>query len=93
MVKSLLGVLVYLIIFIPIYKLLGETMFISISLMLIVYILMKFLSFKILQSEELNINILPVIIIGLGIILFIILTFYPLHNFLFFDELNLVMAY
>ena len=78
----------YLIIFIPIYKLLGESMFISISLMLIVYILMEFLSFKILQSEELNIYILPVIIIGLGIILFIILTFYPLHNFLFFDEVK-----
>lgn len=88
MVKSLLGVLVYLIIFIPIFKLLGESMFISISLMLIVYIFMEFLSFKILQSEELNINILPVIIIGLGIILFIILTFYPLHNFLFFDEVK-----
>ena len=82
MVKSLLGVIMYLIIFIPIYKIIGESMFVSISLMLIVYALMELISLKILQSEELNINILPVIIIALGMILFIILTFYPLHNFL-----------
>ena len=86
MVKSVLGVIIYLIIFIPIYKLIGESMFVSISLMLIVYALMEFISLKILQSEELNINILPVIIIVLGMILFIILTFYPVHNFLFFDN-------
>ena len=88
MVKSVLGVIIYLIIFIPIYKLIGESMFVSISLMLIVYALMEFISLKILQSEELNINILPVIIIVLGMILFIILTFYPVHNFLFFDNIK-----
>lgn len=88
MVKSVLGVIIYLIIFIPIYKLIGESMFVSISLMLIVYALMEFISLKILQSEELNINILPVIIIVLGMILFIILTFYPVHNFLFFDKIK-----
>lgn len=88
MVKSLIGVIFYLIVFVPIYKLIGESMFVSIGLMLLIYILMEFISYRILQSEELNINILPVIIIGLGIILFIILTFYPLHNFLFFDNVK-----
>ncbi len=88
MVKSLVGVIFYLIVFVPIYKLIGESMFVSIGLMLLIYILMEFISYRILQSEELNINILPVIIIGLGIILFIILTFYPLHNFLFFDNVK-----
>lgn len=88
MVKSVLGVITYLIIFIPIYKLFGESMFLSIGLMLFIYVLMEFVSLKIFQSEELNINILPVIIVGLGIILFIILTFYPIHNFLFFDNIK-----
>jgi len=49
---------------------------------------MEFIGYKILTSEELNINILPVIIIALGCIMFVILTFYPLHNFLFFDEVK-----
>ncbi len=88
MIKSLLGVIVYLIIFVPIYKLVGESMIISISLMLIVYILMEFISFKILNSEEYNIKVLPVIILILGGILFTLLTFFPLHNFLFFDYVN-----
>lgn len=88
MVKSLLGVIFYLIIFIPLYLWLGESMIISIGLMLVTYIFMEFIGYKILVGEELNINILPVIIIVLGCIMFVILTFYPLHNFLFFDEVK-----
>ncbi len=88
MVKSILGVIFYLIIFVPFYLWLGESMFISISLMLITYIFMEYIGYKILIGEEMNINILPVIIIVLGCIMFVILTFYPLHNFLFFDEVK-----
>lgn len=88
MVKSILGVIFYLIIFIPFYLWLGESMLISISLMLITYIFMEYIGYKILTGEEMNINILPVIIIALGCIMFVILTFYPLHNFLFFDEVK-----
>lgn len=88
MVKSLLGVIFYLIIFIPLYLWLGESMIISIGLMLVTYVFMEYIGYKILVSEELNINILPVIIIVLGCIMFVILTFYPLHNFLFFDEVK-----
>lgn len=88
MVKSILGVIFYLIVFIPFYLWLGESMLISISLMLITYIFMEYIGYKILTGEEMNINILPVIIIVLGCIMFVILTFYPLHNFLFFDEVK-----
>ena len=88
MVKSILGVIFYLIIFVPFYLWLGESMLISISLMLITYIFMEYIGYKILTGEEMNINILPVIIIALGCIMFVILTFYPLHNFLFFDEVK-----
>ena len=88
MVKSILGVIFYLIIFIPFYLWLGESLLISISLMLITYIFMEYIGCKILTGEEMNINILPVIIIALGCIMFVILTFYPLHNFLFFDEVK-----
>lgn len=88
MVKSILGVIFYLIIFVPFYLWLGESLLISISLMLITYIFMEYIGYKILTGEEMNINILPVIIIVLGCIMFVILTFYPLHNFLFFDEVK-----
>lgn len=89
LVKPLVGVLFYLIIFIPLYLIFGESMFISISLMLFIYIIMELLGIKISKQEELNIKVLPIIIIILISILFSILTFYPLHNFLFFDSVKL----
>lgn len=89
LVKPLVGVLFYLIIFIPLYLIFGESMFISLSLMLFTYIIMELLGIKISKQEELNIKALPIIIIILIIILFSILTFYPLHNFLFFDSVKL----
>lgn len=89
LVKPLVGVLFYLIIFIPLYLIFGESMVISISLMLFTYIIMELLGIKISKQEELNIKALPIIIIILISILFSILTFYPLHNFLFFDSVKL----
>lgn len=89
LVKPLVGVLFYLIIFIPLYLIFGESMFISLSLMLFTYIIMELLGIKISKQEELNIKVLPIIIIILISILFSILTFYPLHNFLFFDSVKL----
>jgi len=85
MTKSLGGVIFYLIIFIPFYLIVGENMIFSIGLMLVTYIIMEWIGYKILKSDELNINIMPLLIIGLGFLLFFVLTFYPQHNFLFFD--------
>ncbi len=89
LVKPLVGVLFYLIIFIPLYLIFGESMVISLSLMLFTYIIMELLGIKISKQEELNIKVLPIIIIILISILFSILTYYPLHNFLFFDSVKL----
>ena len=89
LVKPLVGVLFYLIIFIPLYLIFGESMFISLSLMLFTYIIMELLGIKISIQEELNIKALPIIIIILISILFSILTYYPLHNFLVFDSVKL----
>ena len=88
--KAVLGVLFYLIIFIPLYKWLDENMFISISLMLITYIFVEIIGYKILKLNEMNINILPIILIFLCYILFFLLTYYPPHNFIFFDEIKLI---
>ena len=88
--KAIVGVLFYLIIFIPLYKWLGENMFITISLMLLTYIFVEFIGYKILLLNEMNINILPIILIFLCYILFFLLTYYPPHSFIFFDEFKLV---
>ena len=89
-IKAIIGVIFYLLLFIPLYKLIGENMFISISLMFITYVFVEFLGYKILNLDELNINIMPVILIVLCYILFGLLTYFPRHNYLFFDEVKLV---
>ena len=89
-IKAILGVIFYLAIFIPLYNIFGENMFISITLMLITYIVMEFIGYKILLLDELEIKILPIILIVLCYILFALLTFYPPHYSIFFDETKLI---
>lgn len=88
--KAVLGVIFYLLIFIPLYKWLGENMIISISLMLITYIFVELVGYKILKLNEMNIKVLPIILLVLCYILFTLFTYYPRHNFLFFDETRLL---
>ena len=85
-IKAFLGVLLYLIIYIPIYFLFGENIVISIILLYLVFIAMEYIGEKILKYEELKINIMPIILIILCYCLFTILTFYPPHNWLFYDN-------
>lgn len=86
--KAVLGVIFYLIIFIPLYKWLGENMFISIGLMALTYLFVEFIGYKILNLDELGIKVMPIVLIILCYALFTLLTYYPRHNFLFFDEIR-----
>lgn len=88
--KAVFSVIFYLLIFIPLYKWLGENMIISISLMLITYIFVELVGYKILKLNEMNIKVLPIILLVLCYILFTLFTYYPRHNFLFFDETRLL---
>lgn len=85
-VTSILSVPIYLIIYLPLYKIFGEKMFISIGLMFIVYAFMEYISYKILQYKELNVN--KYLLLTLLIIVYIIytyLTYKPIENYIFFD--------
>lgn len=80
---------IYLVIYIPLYKLLGENMIISITLLFITYIISQFISYKILKERKikiLNMLIIPVILaVYMG---FIYLTYNPIHNYIFYDKSN-----
>jgi len=84
---ALIGIPIYLVIYIPLYKLLGENMFISISLLLLTYIITQYISYLILQEKEyklLNALTVPIIIsIYIG---FIYLTYNPPYNYFFYDK-------
>ncbi len=83
---SLIGIPIYLVIYLPLYNLLGESPFISISLLLIVYIITQIVSYNILEEKELKIlNIITIPVILLSYLGFIYLTYNPPHTYIFYD--------
>ena len=83
---SLIGIPIYLVIYLPLYNLLGESPFISISLLLIVYIITQIVSYNILKEKELKIlNIITIPVILLSYLGFIYLTYSPPHTYIFYD--------
>ena len=79
---ALSAIPIYLIIYIPLYKLLGENMFVSISLLLLVYILQQVISYNILKEKNIKIlNKLIVPVILLSYLGFIYLTYNPIRNY------------
>ena len=80
---------IYLVIYIPLYKLLGENMFVSIALLLLVYIIGQWISYHILKEKNIKIlNIIAIPVILLSYLGFIYLTYNPIHNYIFYDTLN-----
>lgn len=78
---------IYLTIYLPLYKLLGENLIISISLLLIVYILQQYISYNILKEKEIKIlNKIATPVILLSYLGFIYLTYNPIHNYIFYDK-------
>ena len=81
------SIVIYLIIYIPIYNLIGEHLIISISLMLIVYIICQIISYKILKGKEYKyINKVSILLIILMYCMFGYLTYKPLNNYIFVDN-------
>lgn len=80
---------IYLVLYIPLYKLFGENMFISISLLLLVYIISQWISYHILKEKSIKIlNIITIPIILISYLAFIYLTYNPIYNYIFYDTLN-----
>ena len=83
---ALIGIPIYLVIYLPLYNLLGESPIISISLLLIVYIITQIVSYNILKEKELKIlNLITIPVILLSYLGFIYLTYNPPHTYIFYD--------
>lgn len=79
------SIVIYLAIFLPIYYKIGENMFMAIFIMLISYTFVYIMSYYILTMNEKGNNIIWIILLILGYIIFGYLTYNPIHNQLFFD--------
>ena len=85
---SFISIFVYLGLFLPFYYKIGERMFLSISVLLITYIIVYVISYYILKSDHFNYNYVWIILILIGYIIFGYLTYNPIKNQLFFDTHN-----
>lgn len=87
MFTGFISIVVYLIIYLPIYNLFGENLLISILLMLLVYVLIGVISYRILVSDEFKfLNKFSVVLIVVMYIIFGYLTYNPLDNYIFIDS-------
>ena len=84
--KSIVSIPIYLIIFLTLYNIFGENMFISISVMLLTIILVNLIDYKILQLDEFKyqqeVSVLFIIIVY---IIMGYLTYNPPKTELFYD--------
>jgi len=84
-----ISIIAYLIIYIPLYNLIGENMIVSIALLFIIISLQQYISYKLATIDKIEYE-RPIGIMGLIILLgtFIYLTYYPFKNDLFYDKKN-----
>ena len=84
-----IAIIIYLIIFIPIYKMIGENMVISIGLLAVVILIEQILSYFILQYKEIKYqNIIGITGTILVYIIFGYLTYKPIENYIFYDTVK-----
>lgn len=85
----IIGVILYLLIFIPIYNNFGENMIISIGLLFLIIIFEQILSYYFLKFKEIKYqSIIGIIGIIITYIIFGYLTYNPIENYIFFDISN-----
>lgn len=87
--SSILSIIIYLLVFLPIYHFIGENMFISILLLFIVIVFSQYISYLIMSKDDNKyLNIISIVLIIIGYVIFGYLTYKPIENYLFFDKMN-----
>lgn len=83
----LIGIALYLIIYVPIYNIIGENMLFSIALLFFIIAVEQIISYLLLKADNIKYqNIIGIVGIILVYILFGYLTYKPIENYLFFDK-------
>ena len=88
-IVPIIGIIMYLIIYIPLYNIFGENMIISIGLLFIIIVIEQILSYYILNMNNIKYQgIIGIIGIIATYVLFGYLTYKPMLNYIFFDSEN-----
>ena len=88
-ISSILGVIVYLLIYIPLNDIFGHKIYIAISLLFLILIFVQIFSYYIMNYKKINYgNELGILIIIIVYFIFGYFTYYPPKINLFYDYLN-----
>ena len=87
-IVAFLSIFIFLIMFIPIYSLIGENLPITLIIMLITYIISQILSIYIIKKEDMKKENFAILLVIIIYIIFGIFTYYPLKNNLFIDPID-----
>ena len=84
------SIIVYLIIYLPLYDVIGESMILAIGLLAIIVALSELFGFYLLKMERQDspLNKASIVLIILGYIVLASLTFNPIKNYIFYDTHN-----
>lgn len=81
------SIIIFLLIYIPIYKKNGNNMFIDITLLIIMIIYISYITYKLFNIEKIKYsNILGIILIIIIYFNFFYLTYHPIKDYLFYDK-------
>lgn len=88
-IVPIIGIILYLIIYLPVYHLIGENMIVSIILLFLIIVIEKIISYKLLTYKEIKYqSIIGALGIIITYIIFGYLTYKPFYNELFYDKEN-----
>lgn len=87
-VAAISSIIIFLIIFLPVYNIMGENLFVTIIIMIISIIISEVISYFITKIKNLKLENLTIILVILCYITFGLLTYYPPQNSLFIDPIT-----
>jgi hypothetical protein len=85
-IAAITSIPIFLTIFLPIYKIIGENLIVNIILMLIVIIICEYIAYKITNIKDLKLENITILLVIIIYTIFGILTYYPPKNNLFIEE-------
>lgn len=88
-IAAFLSILIFLVIYLPIYNSFGEYLPLTIFLMLLAIIISQIISIFIINKKDLKMENLSIVLVIIIYIIFGLLTYFPPQNELFLDSITL----
>lgn len=87
-IGALMSIPIFLIIFLPVYYIIGENFIVTIIIMLITIIISEIISYIIMNKRHFNLESKTIFFVIIVYIIFTILTYYPIKIDIFMDPTN-----